>query len=108
MNIVDLIKEQHVNDQPTPTEKSQIVIYWVHPSPNLVARFNSLKKGERAYDKLKKEWSTWRTAMLEGAKKFPPQLVDIDGDMFITTIDLSQIAAINFIDHAKRAKFIPQ
>lgn len=103
MNIVDLIKEQHVNDQPTPTEKSQIVIYWVHPSPNLVARFNSLKKGEKEYDKLKKAWSKWAVNVQDDH-----MMHDIDGDMFITTIDLSQIAAINFIDHAKRAKFIPQ
>lgn len=103
MNIIDLIKEQtKMNDQPTPTERSQIVINFSSPSPTLVMRFSSVKKGEKEYDRLKKAWGKWSSDI-----QSDHTLHDIDGDMFIATVDLSCTATIAFVDHAKRAKFIP-
>ena len=93
--------------QPTPTEKFQIVIVWTTPQPPNVQRFNSVKKGMKVFEAMKKAWEK-HLGSWDPKNKQPPQLFDIDGDMFLTMIDLSQIAAINFIDHAKRAKFIPQ
>ena len=89
----------------TPTEKAQISIVWTTPQPPCQARFATLKKGKAEFAALKKAWQKWLT--WEGETKQPIQLHDIDGDMFITTIDLSAIQSINFIDIEKRSKFIP-
>jgi len=103
-NIVDLIKEQtKMNDQPTPTEKFQIVIVWITPQPPNVQRFNSVKKGMKEFEALRKAWAKW----LAEIDNKVPRLYDIDGDMFFSCIDLAQIAQISYVDLAKKAKFVP-
>lgn len=88
--------------QPTPTEKFQIVIVWVTPQPPNVQRFNSVKKGIKEFEALRKAWAKWC-----GDVQHDHLLHDIDGDMFFSCIDLSQIAQVSYVDLAKRAKFIP-
>ena len=111
-HILDIAREQMMQPAPTPlptpTEKSQIVIHYGTPHPSLVCRFNSVKKGEKEYAKLRKAWDKWQVVKFGGpAKEYSGRLHDIDGDMFITTVDLAAMASINFVDHAKQAKFIP-
>jgi hypothetical protein len=108
MNIVDLIKEQQMKEptQPTPTEKFQIVIVWITPQPPNIQRFNSVKKGMKVFEAMCKAWEA-HLAPYEPKRKPAPLLFNIDGDMFFSCIDLSQVAQISYVDHAKRAKFIP-
>jgi hypothetical protein len=104
-NILDLAMEQQMNnqanDQVVSTEKSQIVVSYNVAVPALVLRFNSVKKGKKEYIKLVEAWALYK------AKNSDPYLHDVDGDMFISTIDLWAMATVSFVDHAKRAKFIP-
>lgn len=99
-NIVDLIRNAPVEQQPTPTEKAQIVIMFTSPQPPAIPRYASVKKGEKEFAKLKKAWDLCKV----GAG---PHLHDMSGDMYICTIDLTQIAVICFINHAERNKFVP-
>jgi hypothetical protein len=96
-NIVDIIKEQQVNDQPTPTEKAQIVVMYTYGATNIF-RFNSVKKGEKEYKSLLAAWKQYSSGV---------QHHDVDGDMFVGRIDLAHVVSICFVDHAKRAKFTP-
>ena len=90
---------------PAPTEKAQIVIAYISPQAGPIFRFNSVKKGEREFKALKAAWIAQRT--WTGGNKMPARMHDVDGDMFISTIDLSQIACISFVDLTKRSKFVP-
>lgn len=90
---------------PEPTEKAQIAVVLTTPQPPPVFRFNSLKKAEKEYKALKAAWIKQRT--WDGGNKVPARMHDVDGDMFISTIDLTQIACMSFVDIAKRTKFIP-
>lgn len=95
-------------NEPTPTEKSQIVVNYTFASPAPVFRFNSVKKGEKEFAKLKNAWSAYSDWMYQQAKgKKPSRHHDVDGDMFVSTIDLACIACLSFVDLPKRAKFIP-
>jgi hypothetical protein len=102
MNITDLIKERAMNE-PAPTEKFQIVIVWTTPQPPNIQRFNSVKKGTKEFEVMKKAWAKWLTDNDNKA----PRLHDIDGDMFFSCIDLAQVAQISYVDIAKKAKFVP-
>lgn len=88
---------------PAPTEKSQIVVAYTSPQPTLVVRFSSVKKGEKEFDSLKKAWGKWVSRYNDDM----PRLYDINGDMFITTVDMYNVASVSFVDHVKRAKFTP-
>lgn len=104
MHILDMIGPPQMNAPVTPTEKSQIVIAYTSPQMPLVVRFSSVKKGEAAYKAMRKAWVAW----LNGAHTKPHDtLFDVNGDMFISCIDLARIASISFVDHVKREKFIP-
>lgn len=98
-NIIDIIKEQKVNEQsqPQPTEKAQFVVHYTYGA-TIVFRFNTVKKGEKEYKALLTAWKNNATTFKTHA---------VDADMFIGTVDLSSIVGICFVDHAKRAKFIP-
>lgn len=96
-NIIDVIKEQQMNDQAQPTEKAQIVVLYTYGATN-VFRFNTVKKGEKEYATLYKAWKDNATTFKTHA---------VSGDMFDGVVDLSCIVSICFIDHAKRMKFIP-
>jgi hypothetical protein len=95
-NIIDIIKENTM-DQPTPTEKAQIVVMFTYGATNIF-RFNTVKKAEKEYAKLLKAWSNSNTAGKQHA---------VDGDMFVGAVDLYQITSVCIVDHAKRAKFVP-
>lgn len=84
---------------PAPTERSQIGI--VTANQPATCRFNSVKKGEQAYAKLLKAWAAYR----DGKNMSP--LHEIKGDMFDSTIDLSAVVMVHFVDLSKRAKFVP-
>lgn len=107
MNIVDLIREREMNQPqpapPVPTEKFQIVVVWTTPQPPNVQRFNSVKKGMKEFNGITKAWAKW----INRHNDVVPRLYDMDGDMFFSCIDLSQVAQISYVDHAKRAKFVP-
>lgn len=95
-NIVDLIRNAPVEQQqPTPTEKAQIVVIFSTPQQPLILRSNSVKKGERAYTKLIQAWSENLT------------ICEVATDMFECTIDLRQVSAVCFVDHVRRNKFVP-
>jgi len=98
-NIVDLIRNAPVEQQPpTPTEKAQIVIFYTSPQQPTIVRYNTTKKAEKELDKLKSKWRKRDSA---------DPIHDVDGDMFICTVDLTQVACVCYVDHAKRAKFVP-
>lgn len=103
-HILHLIERarQMTEQQPTPTEKSQIVIGFISNPQPLVVRFNSVKRGEAARDKLVKAWSKWRTGYITDGS-----LHHVAGDMFTTDVDLTTIATVSFVDQSKRDKFIP-
>ncbi len=94
-NVVDVIKENQ--SVPQITEKAQIMVQFSAGS-HIIFRFNSLKKAEKEYKVLAAAW-----------KKVGPgkQVHDVDGDMFIGTVDLYSITNICFTDIAKRMKFVP-
>jgi len=97
-NIVDIMREQmNQPAPPTPTEKAQIVFVYTTPQQPTVMRYNTTKKAEKEYKAVVKAWGSQSQGSLR----------DIDADMFIATIDLSQVACICYVDHAKRAKFVP-
>ncbi len=85
---------------PTPTEKAQLVLLYATTQHVTIARFSSVKKAEKAHKAIVDAWD--RHKMKAG-----PALFDIDGDMFVCTVDLSQVACISYVDHAKLAKFVP-
>lgn len=106
LNLIERAKMNQPVQQPVPTEKSQIVIAYTISQPSLVVRFNTVKKGEKAFKELKKAWFAWY-ATYEPSKKLPPRFANIDADMFVSCIDLSCVASISFVDHVKREKFVP-
>lgn len=85
------------NPPAPPTEKAQIVIIYTSPQQPTVMRYNTTKKAEKEYKTVVKAWGSQSQGSLH----------DIDADMFIATIDLSQVACVCYVDHAKRAKFVP-
>lgn len=98
-NIVDIINEKADKmAEPTPTEKAQIVVTY-STGHGTIYRFSTVKKGEKEYKMLLKEWHA--AGSLENA------LHEINGDMFIGTVDLAAVVGVAFIDHAKRNKFVP-
>lgn len=98
-NIIDAIKEQYPMDQVTPTEKAQIVVLFTY-GPQHIARYSTTQKAEKAYKALKVAWAKWE-------KDGSVNHFNMDGDMFASTIDLANVLTISYVDHAKRAKFIP-
>ncbi len=110
MNIVDLIKENAMNTfapppPPVPTEKCHIVLASTTPHPPLILRFNSVKKGQKAFDELKRVWGVYKKT--PSTLRAPSCLHAVDSDMFATVIDLSYMTSISFVDHAIRGKFVP-
>ncbi len=91
-----------MNAQPKvePTEKSQISV-WLTPQHVICCRFSSIKKGEQAYAKLLKAWQSFH------AGKDVTSLYEIKHDFFTTTVDLSRVCIVNFVDLHRREKFIP-
>jgi hypothetical protein len=96
-NIIDVIKEQTMNDQPTPTEKAQIVIMFTCGANNIF-RFNTAKKAEKEYQSL---LTAWKKSAPDGGYH------SIAADMFAGTVDLWQVTSVCYVDHAKRNKFVP-
>ncbi len=82
---------------PEPTEKAQIVIVFSSTPQNLVLRFASVKKAEKEHTKLLKAWDLGSS-----------RLHKIDGDMFISTVDLLHVTAVSLVDHKIAGKFIPR
>lgn len=82
---------------PTPTEKAQIVIMFTYGNQNIF-RFSTTKRAEKECK-----------ALLEAWKKVGPDSKqhNVNGDMFVGTVDLYQVASICYVDHAKRNKFVP-
>lgn len=100
-HILDIIKEQTVIESTSaPTEKAQIVVMFTYGNQNIF-RFASVKKAEKEYKALVKAWDLCK------ARGGGPSLFDLDGDMFVGAVDLSQVTSVCFVDHAKRAKFTP-
>lgn len=97
-NIVNLIRNTPV--EKAPTEKAQIVLVYNSLQQPTIMRFNSVKKAEKEYEKLKKAWTRHKS---DGGS-LP---ADVDGDMFVATVDLSTLATTCFVDLAKHAKFVP-
>jgi hypothetical protein len=96
--------EPYMNEQaPACTEKAQIVIAFQYS--NMVLRFSSTKKGFKEYTTLLKAWAKWQSSKFENGKSV--RLHPIDGDMFVSTIDLAGIVHVDYIDIAKRMKFVP-
>jgi hypothetical protein len=88
--------------QPTPTEKSQIVINFIsNPNP-LIMRYGSVKKGAAARDKLVKAWNKYRTGHTTDGS-----IHRVEADMFDADVDLTTIGSIAFVDHVVRNKFVP-
>lgn len=103
-HILNLLQEQNMNTQPAPavTERAQITMATTSQQ-TLICRFNSVKKGEAAYEKLCAAWLDWK----EGPPERVTALHVIKHDMFVSTIDLSTLVLVNFVDHNKRDKFVP-
>ncbi len=95
-HIVELIRNAPV--EKATTEKAQIVLIYRDRTDNTFVRYNSVKKAEKEYAKLKAAW-----LLREEAKP----LYDLDGDMFVCTVDLTSLAAVCYVDLAKHAKFVP-
>jgi hypothetical protein len=103
-HILELMAGQMNQQEPTqqePTEKSQIVVMYGGATNTVILRFSSLKKGQQEHVALKKAWKLWHKTGDSAS------LHDVNGDMFVSTVNLSSIEAISFVDHKKRAKFIP-
>lgn len=116
-NIVDLIREQKMS-QPTPplpidlNEKSQVVITPTTPQQPNILRFKSVKDGLKAYDKILKAWREWHAfkdyfGTPKGTGKKPPErFIEIYCEMFVSCVDLDYVSTVNFVDIAKRHKFV--
>lgn len=86
--------KNEMNDKPVEvSERAQIV---VQPrfGQSLVLRYRKAAVAEKDYKLLVKAWSD-------------KILFHVSSDMFVSTIDLSEVVFISLVDHAKRAKFIP-
>ncbi len=100
MNYAELTANQQAQVKPPePTEKAQIVIVFSSTPQNLVLRFASVKKAEKEHAKLLKAW---------GSMTSSSRLHKIDGDMFISTVDLFHVTAVSLVDHKIAGKFIPR
>jgi hypothetical protein len=101
-HILDVIKENQMNQPPEPTEKAQIAIMFTYGAQNIV-RYSTTKKAEKEYKGLLDALAGYRK------KGFDHNLAlhTLNGDMFVTTFDLSSIIAVSYVDIAKRVKFIP-
>ena len=84
--------EREAMNTPTPTEKSQIVIHFIN-AQTMILRFNSVKEGRAAFDKIKKAKAG--------------EAVHIEKGMFEAVVAADAIGGMAFVDHDKRAKFIP-
>ena len=105
MNILDLVKEPHPMNTPAPvpTEKAQIVIRFDSPQPPCICRYSTSAKGFSAFNAVKKAWTTERKC-LTGKE---PSIYNMPHDMFETCVDLSRVISIEYVDMAKRNKFVP-
>lgn len=113
-HILELAREHMKNNTtapvpPAPTEKAQIGLVYSTPQMPTIVRFNSVKKAMKFYTALHKAWAAYKEWAIGSwaGKKPPPVLFMFDGDMFDCTVDLSQLACVNFVDIEKRFKFIP-
>ena len=95
---------------PIVTERAQIVFVFTTPQPTNIQRFNSAKRGRKEYERVKKAWQAWGDWCTRGAlgnKKPPSRYTDVEGDMFSSCIDFTQIACMSFVDTEQRQKFVP-
>lgn len=89
-----------IENTPAPTEKAQIVIMFTYGNQNIF-RYSAAKKAEKQHKELVRAWDLCK------ARGGGPALYELDADMFVGNVDLSQVASICFVDHAKRNKFVP-
>ncbi len=104
-NIVDILKREPMQEEPTPTENAQVMVMYDVPVQPLIFRFNKAKDGRKAYDAMVKAWNTrarW------AADKEPPQIFEVKSDIFDGHVDLDRVISINFVEWPKRGKFFPR
>jgi len=98
-NIVDITNQQA--SAPIPDEKAQIVIA-MPSAPSVVLRYRTFKKAKSEYAALNKFWKNFQK---DGTLSHP--IIDIDADMFIASVDVSQVASIALVDFSTYDKFVP-
>lgn len=86
--------------QPQPTEKAQIVVAYTTGAPSLVLRYSKVDDAKKVYKKLREIWKASHVNKYE-------IVIDANCTMFDANIRLDTVCSIAFVDHAKRAKFIP-
>lgn len=104
--ILDLINEGQPTMQPAaqpqapkPDEVAQIVVQAVH-GQGIILRFKTEKKAIAAYKRLQIECKKWPA-------KEDRNIVNVESDMFETTLDMSEVAFFSLVIHKVAKKFVP-
>ena len=95
--------------QPEPTENAQIMCMLDIPNTAVIYRFNSAKKGRKAYEDFVKAWKGRQSWLADSNRyKIAHQHYDMSADMFDGCIDLDRVVSVSFVEWPKRGKFVPR